>query len=630
MTSNVLDKNPFLEYIKNRFRVVVVDTEFQFDQSKTYPVKVVCFVYRDLTTGETFRVWEKDQQHWGNRLFDFDTTLFVCFYATAEVGCFLKSHQGRPPFIFDCWTEYAKLYKNRRELSVLAACAAYGYPNPMSKEEKDKNRDLIINQNTWTKIEQKRILDYCEKDVDETEHIFYGVLKDLEKYCGNDYETLLEQAMARGQAMACVQKMQDNGIPVDNNLATDFVNYWSEVKSRVIQRFNKKLNLFDENSKFVHKKFEELIRRIDLWEWWPRTPTGKLKTNSTTLEIFEHYPEIKQFKRIKNLVDSAKLVSIIISEDGRLRPYGGFKMFGTHTGRCAPTSKWIFGTSKWGRNIIKPTYGNAVVYLDYKAAEIFVAARLSGDKNLMKAYMRGDPYISMAYQFGLVPETATKESHPQQRGIFKTLNLAANYGMSDRSVARDLKKENFTYSEAAGLMKKFKEKYSTYFAWNERVRSRAAWQGYIDTSMGWDRRFPLGVRIKSTSLANWPIQSESAEVLRNALIRLNNMHLKVCASIHDAFLLECTLPELQEQIRAAKKCMIDAAECVLEDPHNIGGAMGVDEDIHFSNFKQIREDQDIFDTLFDEIDKYKKMLAATKNVAKPYESSSRSLYINSI
>ena len=37
-----------------------------------------------------------------------------------------------------------------------------------------------------------------------------------------------------------------------------------------------------------------------------------------------------------------------------------------------------------------------------------------------------------------------------------------------------------------------------------------------------------------------------------------------------------------------------------------------------------------FDTIFDEIDKYKKMLAATKNVAKPYESSSRSLYINSI
>ena len=56
-------------------------------------------------------------------------------------------------------------------------------------------------------------------------------------------------------------------------------------------------------------------------------------------------------------------------------------MFRTHTSRCAPTSKWIFGVSKWGRNIIKPSYGCAVVYLDYRAAEIFVAAKLSGDNN---------------------------------------------------------------------------------------------------------------------------------------------------------------------------------------------------------------------------------------------------------
>lgn len=615
---------PFLDYIKSKFRVVVVDTEFQFDKSKTYPVRVVCSVYRDLTTGETFRVWERDQNHWGNRLFDFDTTLFVCFYATAEVGCFLKTHQGRPPNIFDCWTEYAKLYKNQRPLSVLAACAAYGYPNPMSKEEKEKMRDKIIKQNTWTEVEQKQILDYCEKDVDETEHIFYGILKDLKKCCGDDYETLLEQAMARGQAMACIQKSQDNGCPIDNALAADFNDHWTDVKHAVIQRFNKTLKLFDENSKFSNKKFEKLIQDIGLWDWWPRTPTGKLKTNSDTLEIFEHYPEIKKFKRVKNLVDSAKLLQIIVSEDGRLRPFEGFKMFRTHTSRCAPTSKWIFGVSKWGRNIIKPSYGCAVVYLDYRAAEIFVAAKLSGDKNLMAAYDLGDPYIGMAHQFGLVPINATKKSHRKERGMFKVLNLAANYLMGVNSVARDLKKYGYTFSESAGLLKRFKEKYSTYFAWNERVRSMAAWRGYIDTCMGWDRRFAHGVRVKSTSLANWPIQAEAAEILRNALIRLTNANLKVCAPVHDAFLIECTLPELEDQIRTARRCMIDAAAYI------VGGKISVDHEVHTTNFKQEEDDQEIFDTIFNEINKYKKKMATTKFVAKPYESSSRSLYINSI
>ena len=72
----------------------------------------------------------------------------------------MKQYYGRPPFIFDCWTEYAKLYKNNRELSLLAAATAYSYPNPISKEEKNRFRDMCILQNTWTKKEQKQILDY--------------------------------------------------------------------------------------------------------------------------------------------------------------------------------------------------------------------------------------------------------------------------------------------------------------------------------------------------------------------------------------------------------------------------------------------------------------------------------------
>ena len=70
-----------------------------------------------------------------------------------------------------------------------------------------------------------------------------------------------------------------------------------------------------------------------------------------------HFLKLKKLKRIFNLLNSAKLAEYIISEDGRYRPYGGFKMFGTHTGRCAPSSKWIFGTAKWGRNFMKPSYG---------------------------------------------------------------------------------------------------------------------------------------------------------------------------------------------------------------------------------------------------------------------------------
>ena len=166
----------FLEFIKKKFRVVIVDSEFQLDKSLTYPKEVLCFVYKDISTGEIFRVWEKDQLHSANNIFDFETTLFVCFYATAEAGCFMKQYYGRPPFVFDCWTEYAKLYKNQRPLSMLAAAAAYQVKNLMSVEDKEANLNLIIKQDTWTKDEQLRILDYCQRDVEQTEEVFYEVL----------------------------------------------------------------------------------------------------------------------------------------------------------------------------------------------------------------------------------------------------------------------------------------------------------------------------------------------------------------------------------------------------------------------------------------------------------------------
>jgi len=80
----------FQNYIKSKYKRVVVDTEFQFDRSMNYPKEVLCFCYKDLETGQVWKDWVKDESFVVPK-FDFDTTLFICFMATAEVGCFLKT-----------------------------------------------------------------------------------------------------------------------------------------------------------------------------------------------------------------------------------------------------------------------------------------------------------------------------------------------------------------------------------------------------------------------------------------------------------------------------------------------------------------------------------------------------------
>jgi len=64
-------------------------------------------------------------------------------------------------------------------------------------------------------------------------------------------------------------------------------------------------------------------------------------------------------------------------------------------------------------------------------------------------------------------------------------------------------------------------------------------------------------------------------------------------------LIECPLPEVQEQVRIAKQCMIDAGNYI------IGDGIKVDVDIFYNNFKPKDHDQKIFNTIFEEIKKYK-------------------------
>ena len=613
----------FLEHIKNKFKkIVVVDTEFQSDISNSYCTKALCAVYKDLKTEQTLKIWDYEENNLAQHHFDFEETLFVCFYATAEVGYFLKQLMGRPPYIFDCWTEYAKLYKNNRDLSLLAASTAYSYPNPISKEEKEKFRDMCIKQNTWNKKEREEILNYCEGDVLMNEHVFYKVLNDLENICGNDYETLLEQAMARGQTMACYAKVTKNGMSIDIPKLNDFNEYWLLVKNEVIKKLNSELNLWDDACKFSHSKFHQLIKKLDLLGEWPTTPMGKLKTNKETFELFDdYYPEIKKLKRIFNLLNASKLTEFAISEDARYRPYGGYKPFGTHTGRCTPSSKWIFGTAKWARSFIKPPFGCAMVNLDFKSQETFIAAVISGDEKMLASYKSGDFYMNTAILAGMAPTDATKETHPEIRKIWKTIVLATNYGQGARGMAKALKKFNKTYSEVAGLLMKYKEIYKTYFDWAEAKSNHAQVHGYISTSLGWDRHFPYAVPINPRSLMNWPVQSEAGEILRNALIRLLNANIKVCATVHDSFLIECQLPELNEQIRIAKQCMIDAGTYIV-------GAEGmqVDVEIHRGNFKPEPADQELFNLIFEEIEKYKTSQKLNQGQVT-YPTKVRSIYI---
>ena len=604
----------FLDFIHNSFRrILSVDTEYRTDPSGTIPHKVVCFVYQDIFTGETFRYWEHDGRITDNKHFDYDDCLLVCFNAVAEVGSYLKLLHGKPDNIWDCYVENARLYKPFRSgpgaLSLLACANFYNIPGVMPKEEKDKWLDVIINNESYTQEQETGILDYCQRDVEATVKVFIEQVKDIEKKNNlktiEDFERELWQVCFRGYSQGCVAQVERNGIPIDVQMVNEFKDYWPKVKDRLIEKYNKEINLF-EGLKFNNNKFTDLVNKLGLSSEWPRLKSGKYATDIKTIARYVHIPEIKKFQEIRTFLNMTKLTNYDCNYDGKARTT--LFMFGTVTSRCTPsTAKYIFNGSAWARNFICPTWGHKLVYVDYSQQEPAIMGYLSKDQKLIQAYQSGDVYIHSAKLCKMIPESATRKTHPEMRDVFKELFLANGYGAGPGYVSQKLK---VSLIKAKQLQLMFREVYHVYFNWIESIIAGATATGYLSTEYGWQRfiksftkKYKDGRRKDiGRSLLNWPVQSNGADVLRQAMVDLTNNHFEVCALVHDAVLLQIPIPEFKQRLDEAKQIMVGASIKV------VGGPIRVDHEEISGNWQQKPELQKTFDDIMNEIKNYKKEL----------------------
>ena len=602
----------FLNFLKDSFdRVLAVDSEFRYaDSSKTIQEQVVCFVYKDIFTEDKFYFWEADKKG-THPHFEWENVLLVPFKADAEGHSWLSLLHGRPNNIWDTYAENARLYKTMRSgkgaLSLLNTAHGYGINETMTKDHKEEERKVVYENKTYTKEQRERILNYCLEDVELTEKVFLKQIADIEKKnklkTKEDYKRELWQIMFRGASQLNVALVERNGIPFDNRLVNEFNIYWPKVKRHLIEKYNKTINVFDEYGVEKNNLFQEMIKRNGLFDKWPRTfKTGELVKDKKIIAKFTHIKDIRIYQKIKYFINLTELSMFKPGADGRMRT--PFHMFGTETGRCtASTSEFVFGGPGWVRNFIKPGWGNWCVYLDYSQQEVAIQGYLSGDKKLMEVYRNGDVYINTAKMIGLVPDYATKQSHPKERQICKILFLAQGYGAGPGYVKSQI---GCSLLRARHYLRLFKHTYRTYDTWINNQIKLAAINGKMTTVFGWQRylngkaKIGKNGKLKSirNSLLNWPIQSTGSDVLRMALIELSDNHFEINAMVHDAFLISIPIQEFNERLEEAKKIMARAAESVV-------GVIRVEENIIKGNFIQKPEIQKDFDEIFNEIRNYK-------------------------
>ena len=607
----------FLNFIRDSFdRVLAVDSEFCFaDHTKTIQSRVVCFVYKDFFTNDVFKYWTHDKK-FNEPPFDWNRVLLVPFNAVAEGHSWLHLLQGMPRNIYDTYVENARLYKTFRSgkgaLDLRTTAQHYGIPEVMTKEHKDEMRDMVIENASYTAEQREKILDYCLEDVELTQKIFIKQVEDIEKKNNlktiEDYKTEISQIMFRGASQLHVAKIERAGIDINYSKVLDFKKYWSEVEDIIIKRLDKDIKVHDEDGTERYDYFVELVRRIKLFGKWERTfKTNKLRTDKKYIDkMIKKFPEILDlqiYKQIKSLKAYTKLTVFNPCADGKLRC--SWNMFGTETGRCTPsTNANIFGGAKWQRSLIRPGLGYVMYYLDYEQQELAIQGYLSGDKKLIEAYNSGDGYLQSAKWLNLVPEYATKKTHPEEREIVKVLFLAQGYGAGPGYVSGQVR---CSILYAQHLLRMFRRLFSTYNDWIKKVLKKVAITGKITTNLGWQRysngtfKINKDGQLKSirNTLLNFPAQGNGSDILRQAIIKLHEAGYIVNAPVHDALLISIPRGNHKKEVKLAQSIMEQSAEFVIGSKIRVG-IEEVDPDFNVSE-----KDKKIFNLIFDEINKFK-------------------------
>lgn len=522
-------------------------TDFEFSTDENLRPKVICFVAHEILSGQVIKL-SGDSLNEEPSFLNNPNTLYVAFYAAAEMGCHLELGWQLPNKLIDLYVEFRAITNGKKLVlgeSLIGALGYFGLPT-IGADEKSKMRELAMRGSPFTASEMESLVDYCESDVIATSSLWKVIQSKM---------ACAEHSLYRGEYIKCLAKMERNGIPVDKNFFLDFSDQFDSIKLSLIKKIDEKYHVY-EGSTFKANFFENYLANSQIA--WPRLDSGKLALDDDTFKSMARiHPELNELRELKSTLSRTKLNKIKIGFDGRNRVM--LSPFKSKTSRNQPSnSSFIFGPSTWIRFGIKPSEGMGLAYIDWSQQEFGIAGALSNDKNMMESYLSGDPYLSFAKLAGALPQEATKKSHPDIREQYKACVLAVQYGMEADSLGLRIDQPKIY---AKDLLNKHKDVFSTFWKWSDDCLTFAYLKNFLPTVFGWE--YKLSDNLNPRSLRNFPMQANGAEILRLAIILCFEKGIKVCAPIHDAILIEASTDEIENHVQIAQQCMEEASSLVL-------------------------------------------------------------------
>jgi DNA polymerase-1 len=267
------------------------------------------------------------------------------------------------------------------------------------------------------------------------------------------------------------------------------------------------------------------------------------------------------------------LIGFVDEKSGKI--FSTFNQTAAATGRLSssnPNLQNIPVKTEMGRNIRKvfiPSATNRIlVDADYSQIELRVLAHLSGDENLIDAFIKEqDIHTRTASE---IFDVALDEVTRIQRGQAKAINFGLIYGKQAFSLGKDL---GISRNEAQDYIDRYFARYPKVQDYMENIKRQAKEEGYVTTIWGRRRYIPemnskngILVQAGERMALNTPIQGSAADIIKIAMIRVFNrlreekLEAQLILQVHDELMIDTPEPEeelvktiLKEEMEHAAK-----------------------------------------------------------------------------
>ena len=352
-------------------------------------------------------------------------------------------------------------------------------------------------------------------------------------------------------------EMEQNGFKIDReecrHLNETYKTQINEIESQIYESAGTEFNI-NSPKQVAEILFDKLGLKTD-------------KKRSTSVEILEKLqyfhpivPLILKYRKLTKLQNTylESFLKLMDKETNLIHTI--FHQSLTTTGRLSSTEPNLQNIpvrdeeGKRLRKLFISRFENGkIVSADYSQIELRLMAHFSKDKNLIEAYKNGlDIHTKTASD---IFDVSISEVTDEMRRKAKAVNFGIMYGISDFGLAQDI---NMTRNEAKAFLEKYYEKYSGVKEYMSSLIEKAKQDGYVSTLLGRRRKVDelnsssymtrlFGERITM----NMPFQGSSADIIKLAMINVNNrlikqnLKSKLILQIHDELIVDATNDELE-------------------------------------------------------------------------------------